>query len=86
MNQHQQKDYQQQRTSSNTAALAAHVAEKKRELAGFQELVFLSDNLVQQLSEYAENADSLASGTEAVAAVLKNWSNVIRAVTLANCK
>lgn len=72
--------------SGGTSLLETRLSEKKRELENLLQLQQLSGDLVKELQVLAGKLDTLADGTEAVAAVLQNWGNIIRAVTLASCK
>ncbi|KAF2018214.1 hypothetical protein BU24DRAFT_343550 [Aaosphaeria arxii CBS 175.79] len=66
--------------------LAARIAEKKAELANLKELQALSAGLADQMQTLADKLDTLSDGTEAVAAVLSNWHNVLRAINMASTK
>lgn len=66
--------------------LAARIAEKKAELANLKELQALSAGLADQMQSLADKLTTLSDGTEAVAAVLSNWHNVLRAINMASAK
>lgn len=76
--------YSSASANPGTSLLASRVAEKKRELASLLQLQQLSSDLVNDLESLASHAGSLADGTEAVAAVMKNWGNITRALSLAS--
>lgn len=76
-------------TSSSTnasPALLSRINEKKAELASLKELQTLSKALADQMEQLEEKLGTLSDGTEAVAAVLSNWHNVLRAISMASCK
>ncbi|KAI9728733.1 MAG: hypothetical protein M1828_002839 [Chrysothrix sp. TS-e1954] len=73
-------------TNPTISPLAARIAEKKRELSDLRELRDLSGTLASQMAQLEEKLSTLAGGTEAVAAVLSNWHNVLRAVSMASMK
>lgn len=63
--------------------IASRLAAKKQELASLTELLRHSSALVSDLQRLAANLDTLSEGTGAVAGVMQNWNNVMRAVALA---
>ena len=73
-------------TSSNTQSslLASRIAEKKTELANLRQLRDLSAGLAGQMQQLEERLATLGTGTEAVAAVLGNWNQVLRAISMAS--
>ncbi|CAI6338391.1 unnamed protein product [Periconia digitata] len=73
-------------SSAQSPALLARIAEKKAELASLKDLQTLSAGLADQMQMLAEKLDTLSDGTEAVAAVLSNWHNVLRAINMASSK
>lgn len=75
-------------TSANapTSALQARINEKKVELESLRQLRDLSGGLAGQMQQLEEKLGTLSNGTEAVAAVMGNWGNVLRAVYMASCK
>ncbi|PNS14847.1 hypothetical protein CAC42_2076 [Sphaceloma murrayae] len=72
--------------SSQTTALQQRIVEKKAELENLKQLRDLSAGLAGQMEQLEEKLGTLSNGTEAVAAVLSNWHNVIRAISLASAK
>lgn len=74
-------------SSTNASpALLQRINEKKAELASLKELQTLSKALADQMEQLEEKLGTLSDGTEAVAAVLSNWHNVLRAISMASCK
>ncbi|TKA27173.1 hypothetical protein B0A50_04510 [Salinomyces thailandicus] len=75
-------------TSANapTSALQARINEKKVELESLRQLRDLSGGLAGQMQQLEEKLGTLSNGTEAVAAVMGNWGNVLRAVYMASSK
>ena len=73
-------------TNSANSPLATRIAEKKAELANLRELRDLSAQLANQMSQLEDKLSTLSNGTEAVAAVLGNWHNVLRAIHMASTK
>lgn len=71
-------------TSTISPILLARLNEKKAELANLQELKALSAQLAAQMQTLEEKLGTLSSGAEAVALVLSNWHNVLRAVSMAS--
>ncbi|KAL5381503.1 hypothetical protein PMIN06_001917 [Paraphaeosphaeria minitans] len=72
--------------SGQSPVLLARIAEKKAELASLKDLQILSAGLADQMQTLAEKLSTLSDGTEAVAAVLSNWHNVLRAINMASAK
>ncbi|OJD29971.1 dash complex subunit dad2 [Diplodia corticola] len=66
--------------------LLARINEKKQELANLKELQALSGGLADQMEMLEKKLSTLSDGTEAVAAVLSNWHNVLRAINMASMK
>lgn len=66
--------------------LLARIEEKKRELANLKDLKALSAGLADQMEQLEQKLATLSDGTEAVAAVLSNWHNVLRAISMASGK
>lgn len=66
--------------------MAQRLTEKQRELENLLQLQQMSASLVQELEDLEGKLQKLAGGTQAVALVLQNWGNIIRALTLASCK
>ncbi|KAF2204772.1 hypothetical protein GQ43DRAFT_437651 [Delitschia confertaspora ATCC 74209] len=75
-----------QSSSSQSPVLVARIAEKKAELANLKELQALSAGLADQMQMLADKLNTLSDGTEAIAAVLSNWHNVLRAIHMASSK
>ncbi|KAI9678161.1 MAG: hypothetical protein M1817_006106 [Caeruleum heppii] len=75
-----------QPSSGQSPALVARIHEKKVELENLQQLRELSAGLARQMQMLEEKLATLADGTEAVAAVLSNWHNVLRAIHMASTK
>ncbi|KAI6709793.1 hypothetical protein JHW43_007684 [Diplocarpon mali] len=77
-------------TSSNSAStgqspiLLARINEKKAELENLKQLRDLSAGLAGQMQMLEEKLSTLSDGTEAVAMVLGNWHNVLRAISMAS--
>ncbi|GAM89674.1 hypothetical protein ANO11243_077130 [Dothideomycetidae sp. 11243] len=72
--------------STQSSALQQRINEKKRELESLRQLRDLSGGLAGQMEQLEEKLGTLSDGTEAVAAVLANWHNVLRAISLASAK
>ncbi|KAI7304178.1 hypothetical protein KC315_g15297 [Hortaea werneckii] len=72
--------------NSQSSALQARINEKKVELENLRQLRDLSGGLAGQMQQLEEKLSTLSSGTEAVAAVMGNWNNVLRAVYMASAK
>ncbi|KAK3170877.1 hypothetical protein OEA41_002961 [Lepraria neglecta] len=66
--------------------LLARINEKKAELENLKQLRDLSGGLAAQMQALEEKLSMLSDGTEAVAAVLSNWHNVLRAINMASMK
>ncbi|KAL2071517.1 hypothetical protein VTL71DRAFT_12752 [Oculimacula yallundae] len=79
-------------TSGNSAStgqspiLLARINEKKAELENLKQLRDLSAGLAGQMQMLEEKLSTLSDGTEAVAMVLGNWHNVLRAISMASMK
>ncbi|RDW83974.1 DASH complex subunit DAD2 [Aspergillus mulundensis] len=69
-----------------SSALAARVAFKKAELDNLIQLREMSHGLAGQMEALQAKLGTLRDGTEAVACVLANWDNVLRAITMASTK
>ncbi|KAL4905677.1 hypothetical protein BDW74DRAFT_151772 [Aspergillus multicolor] len=69
-----------------SSALAARVASKKAELDNLIQLREMSHGLAGQMEALQAKLGTLRDGTEAVAYVLANWDNVLRAITMASTK
>lgn len=66
--------------------LLARINEKKAELENLKQLRDLSAGLAGQMQMLEEKLATLSDGTEAVATVLGNWHNVLRAISMASMK
>ncbi|KAI9877904.1 MAG: hypothetical protein M1830_002459 [Pleopsidium flavum] len=75
-----------QPTVGQSPMLLARINEKRTELENLKQLRDLSAGLAGQMQTLEEKLATLASGTEAVAAVLANWHNVLRAINMASMK
>ncbi|CAF9904606.1 MAG: hypothetical protein HETSPECPRED_004732 [Heterodermia speciosa] len=64
--------------------LIARINEKQTELESLKQLRDLSAGLAMQMQTLKEKLSTLSDGTEAVAAVLSNWHNVLRAINMAS--
>ena len=90
-----------QASSGQSPALVARINEKKAELENLKQLRDLSAGLATQMEALEDKLSTLSDGTEgmtfrteyqdpsnlfiAVAAVLSNWHNVLRAINMASC-
>ncbi|KAJ6131013.1 DASH complex subunit DAD2 [Penicillium sp. IBT 18751x] len=73
--------------SQPSSALATRIAAKKAELDNLRQLRDLSGTLAMQMQALESKIATLKDGTEgAVACVLANWDNVLRAISLASSK
>ncbi|KAJ5186012.1 hypothetical protein N7491_006117 [Penicillium cf. griseofulvum] len=72
--------------SQQSSALSARIAAKKAELENLRQLRDLSGTLAIQMQALDNKISTLKDGTEAIACVLSNWDNVLRAITLASSK
>ncbi|KAI9711433.1 MAG: hypothetical protein M1812_007178 [Candelaria pacifica] len=75
-----------QNSTGQSPVLLARINEKKAELEDLKQLRDLSGGLAGQMQMLEEKLATLADGTEAVAAVLSNWHNVLRAIHMASMK
>lgn len=66
--------------------MAQRLSDKQRELENFVQLQHMSQSLVEELEGLESKLKNLADGTQAVALVLQNWGNIMRALTLASCQ
>lgn len=73
-------------SSTISPVLLARLNEKKAELANLQELKALTAQLAGQMQTLEEKLGTLSDGAEAVALVLSNWHNVLRAIGMASSK
>ncbi|KAL4981618.1 DASH complex subunit Dad2-domain-containing protein [Aspergillus falconensis] len=73
-------------SQQQSSALAARVASKKAELDNLIQLRDMSSGLAGQMEALQTKLETLRDGTEAVACVLANWDNVLRAITMASTR
>ena len=71
-------------SSGQSHALIARVNEKKAELENLKELRDLSAAMASQMEVLEQKLATLSDGTEAIALVLANWHNVLRAINMAS--
>ncbi|GFF75828.1 hypothetical protein IFM61392_09243 [Aspergillus lentulus] len=67
-------------------ALSSRIVSKKAELENLMRLRDLSGVMAMQMQVLETKIGTLKDGTEAVACVLANWDNVIRAISMASTK
>ncbi|KAL2131135.1 hypothetical protein VTI74DRAFT_5520 [Chaetomium olivicolor] len=72
--------------AGQSPALVARVNEKKAELENLKELRDLSAAVASQMEALEQKLATLSDGTEAIALVLSNWHNVLRAINMASAK
>lgn len=72
--------------SGQSPVLLARINEKRAELENLKQLRDLSAGVAEQMQTLEEKLSMLSNGTEAVAAVLSNWHNVLRAINMASMK
>ncbi|MCJ1456562.1 hypothetical protein MMC28_006923 [Mycoblastus sanguinarius] len=75
-----------QASTGQSPMLIARINEKKAELENLKQLRDLSGGLAAQMQALGHKLSTLSDGTEAVAAVLSNWHNVLRAINMASMK
>ncbi|KAM0559369.1 hypothetical protein ACHAPJ_004393 [Fusarium lateritium] len=73
-------------SSGQSPALLARIEEKKAELENLKELKELSAAVATQMEALEQKLSTLSDGTEAIAAVVGNWHNVLRAINMASSK
>ncbi|KAL4801243.1 DASH complex subunit DAD2 [Aspergillus unguis] len=73
-------------SQQQSSALVARIASKKAELDNLVQLRDMSKGLAGQMEALQTKLATLKDGTEAVACVLANWDNVLRAITMASSK
>ncbi|KAK2753943.1 hypothetical protein FQN54_007302 [Arachnomyces sp. PD_36] len=73
-------------SQQQSSALAMRVESKRAELENLKRLRDLSGTLASQMQALEEKLGTLRDGTEAVAHVLANWENVLRAISMASAK
>ncbi|KAM0328479.1 hypothetical protein ACHAQA_004886 [Verticillium albo-atrum] len=67
-------------------ALIARIEEKKAELDNLKQLRDLSAAVASQMEALEQQLSTLSDGTEAIATVIGNWHNVLRAINMASTK
>ncbi|KAF3766122.1 hypothetical protein M406DRAFT_256567 [Cryphonectria parasitica EP155] len=73
-------------STGQSPALVARVNEKKAELENLRELRDLSAAVASQMEALEQKLATLSDGTEAIALVMSNWHNVLRAISMASSK
>ncbi|KAJ4153005.1 hypothetical protein LMH87_009518 [Akanthomyces muscarius] len=73
-------------SSGQQSALSARIEEKRAELAHLKELKDLSGAVASQMEALEQKLSTLTDGTEAIAAVIGNWHNVLGAINMASTK
>ncbi|KAI1093811.1 DASH complex subunit Dad2-domain-containing protein [Rostrohypoxylon terebratum] len=73
-------------STGQSPALVARVNEKKAELENLKELRELSAAVASQMEALEQKLATLSDGTEAIATVVSNWHNVLRAINMASTK
>lgn len=73
-------------SAGQSPALVARVNEKKAELENLKELRDLSAAVATQMEALEQKLATLSDGTEAIALVMGNWHNVLRAINMASSK
>ncbi|KAH7320895.1 DASH complex subunit Dad2-domain-containing protein [Stachybotrys elegans] len=73
-------------STAQSPALLARIEEKKAELEHLKELRDLSAAVAMQMENLADKLSTLSDGTEAIATVVGNWHNVLRAINMASSK
>ncbi|PHH81658.1 hypothetical protein CDD82_247 [Ophiocordyceps australis] len=71
---------------AQSTALVARIEEKKAELENLKQLRDLSANVAAQMGALESKLATLSNGTEAIAVVMGNWHNVLRAINMASSK
>lgn len=72
--------------SQQSSVLQVRIASKRQELENLKQLRDLSGALANQIGAMETKLSTLRDGTEAVACVLANWDNVLRAISMASMK
>ncbi|KAH7153110.1 DASH complex subunit Dad2-domain-containing protein [Dactylonectria macrodidyma] len=73
-------------STGQSPALIARIEEKKAELESLRELRDLSAAVAGQMEALEKKLSTLSDGTEAIAVVMGNWHNVLRAINMASSK
>ncbi|EFW98799.1 dash complex subunit [Grosmannia clavigera kw1407] len=71
---------------SASVSLQTRVNEKKEELENLKQLRDLSAAVASQMEALENKLSTLSDGTEAIAVVMANWNNVLRAINMATTK
>jgi DASH complex subunit DAD2 len=70
--------------SNQSSALSSRIASKRAELENLKQLRDLSGALANQMGVLEAKLATLRDGTEAVACVMANWGQVMRAIGMAS--
>ncbi|PYI04839.1 hypothetical protein BO78DRAFT_164923 [Aspergillus sclerotiicarbonarius CBS 121057] len=81
-----QPNQQSSITQQQSSVLATRIASKRAELDNLRQLCDMSAALASQMQALQDKLGTLKDGTEAVACVLANWDNVLRAISMASTK
>lgn len=73
-------------STGQSPALLARIEEKKAELESLRELRDLSAAVAGQMEALEKKLSTLSDGTEAIAVVMGNWHNVLRAINMASSR
>ncbi|GKZ82538.1 DASH complex subunit dad2 [Aspergillus niger] len=73
-------------SQQQSSVLATRIAAKRAELDNLRQLRDMSAALALQMQALQGKLGTLKDGTEAVACVLANWDNVLRAINMASTK
>ncbi|KAH8197277.1 hypothetical protein TruAng_008560 [Truncatella angustata] len=73
-------------SAGQSSALQARINEKKAELENLRDLRDLSAAVANQMEALEQKLSTLSDGTEAIATVMGNWHNVLRAINMASAK
>ncbi|OJJ74113.1 hypothetical protein ASPBRDRAFT_194992 [Aspergillus brasiliensis CBS 101740] len=73
-------------SQQQSSVLASRIAAKRAELDNLRQLRDMSAALALQMQALQDKLGTLKDGTEAVACVLANWDNVLRAISMASTK
>jgi len=68
------------------SVLAVRIASKRTELENLKQLCDVSGVLASQMQALEEKLATLRDGAEAIACVMANWENVLRAISMASMK
>ncbi|WEW55630.1 DASH complex subunit dad2 [Emydomyces testavorans] len=71
-------------SAQHSSILAARVAAKQAELEDLKQLRDVSSALATQMEALSQKLETLRDGAEAVACVMANWENVLRAISMAS--